>query len=207
MTEGPCADNGQSCQALALPDAQLQYWPEWLNAKDAALYFQQLLEELEWQQPELRLYGRSVPIPRRQVWMGDAHCSYRYSGVLFEPVPWHPLVKQLTEKLNRQTGHEFNAVLLNWYANGEDHMGWHSDDEPELGQSPQIASVSLGEARWFELRHQRLGMQLKLMLQHGSLLLMAGDCQHFWQHRVGKMAKAQQGRINLTFRKMIKVAK
>lgn len=207
MTEGPGGDNGQSCQELALPGARLQYWPEWLQAKDAERCFELLQSDLDWQQPELRLYGRSVPIPRRQVWMGDAHCSYRYSGLLFEPVPWHPLVLQLTNQLNQQTGLGFNAVLLNWYANGQEHMGWHSDDEPELGRAPQIASLSLGEERWFELSHKTQGMQFKLMLQHGSLLLMGGDCQRFWRHRVAKMAKAQQGRINLTFRKMIKTAK
>ncbi|WP_337879121.1 alpha-ketoglutarate-dependent dioxygenase AlkB [Rheinheimera sp.] len=207
MTEGPGGDNGQSYQQLCLPGATLHYWPDWLSANEAQRYFDQLQYQLNWQQPQLRLYGRAVPIPRRQVWMGDPHCSYRYSGVLFEPEPWHPLVLELTNRLNQHLGLGFNAVLLNWYSSGEQHMGWHADDEPELGDAPQIASLSLGEARWFELRHQSQLMQFKLMLQHGSLLLMGGECQRYWQHRVAKMAKAQQGRINLTFRKMIKTAK
>lgn len=136
--------------------------------------------------------------------MGDPHCSYKYSGVLFEPEPWHPLVKQLTDRVNQlcQTG--FNSVLLNWYADGQQHMGWHSDDEPELGDNPQIASLSLGQQRFFDLKHKSLGTQIKLELGHGALLLMAGQCQAFWQHRVPKMASATEGRINLTFREIKK---
>jgi alkylated DNA repair dioxygenase AlkB len=134
--------------------------------------------------------------------MGDPHCSYKYSGVVFEPEPWHPLVRQITERVNEVCQSRFNCVLLNWYADGQQHMGWHSDDEPELGNSPQIASLSLGQQRFFDLKHKNLGTQLKLALGHGSLLLMAGQCQQYWQHRVPKMAAATAGRINLTFREI-----
>lgn len=134
--------------------------------------------------------------------MGEPYCSYKYSGVVFEPEPWHSLVKQLTEQVNQLCQSQFNSVLLNWYANGQQHMGWHSDDEPELGQYPQIASLSLGQPRLFDLKHKSLGAQLKLELAQGSLLLMAGHCQQHWQHRVAKMASVTEGRINLTFREI-----
>jgi len=159
-----------------------------------------LQQELSWQQPELRLFGKKFNIPRQQVWMGEPHCSYRYSGVTFEPEPWHPLVQKLTGWVNLQLNRQFNCVLLNLYQNGGDHMGWHSDDEPELGPSPDIASLSLGQARRFDLKHKSMQHQLNLTLQNGDLLLMQGPCQQYWEHRVPKQAQASSMRLNLTFR-------
>jgi len=189
-------------QHFVLPDAELLFWPKWLSPEQAERCYQQLAQQLNWQQPAIKIFGKAVLIPRQQVWMGDPHCSYKYSGVLFEPEPWHPLVRQLTDWVNQLCQTHFNSVLLNWYADGQQHMGWHSDDEPELGNNPQIASLSLGQQRFFDLKHKNLGTQLKLELGHGSLLLMAGQCQQYWQHRVPKMAAAAEGRVNLTFREI-----
>jgi alkylated DNA repair dioxygenase AlkB len=189
-------------QHFVLPQAELLFWPKWLSPEQAERCYQQLAQQLNWQQPAIKIFGKAVPIPRQQVWMGDAHCSYKYSGVLFEPEPWHPLVRQLTDWVNQLCQTHFNSVLLNWYSDGQQHMGWHSDDEPELGENPKIASLSLGQQRFFDLKHKGLGTQLKLELGHGSLLLMAGKCQQYWQHRVPKMASATEGRINLTFREI-----
>lgn len=201
MTCTTASDNFNSnCQAFYLPDAELQLWPDFLAAAQANLLFEQLAAELPWQQPAIRLYGRHITIPRRQVWMGDAHCHYRYSGTTFEPQPWHPAVWQLAQQLSAQLAMPFNCVLLNLYASGEDHMGWHADDEPELGPQPMIASISLGQHRRFDLKHRQLDCQLQLILTHGSLLLMAGRCQQAWLHRLPKQAKASAGRLNLTFR-------
>ncbi|MCA1930582.1 alpha-ketoglutarate-dependent dioxygenase AlkB [Rheinheimera sp.] len=202
MTRAHQSDNHGSLQHFVLPDAELKFWPDWLSSEQADRCYQYLAGQLDWQQPEIKIFGKAVRIPRRQVWMGDPHCSYKYSGVLFEPVLWHPVVKQLTEQVNLLCQCRFNSVLLNWYSDGQQHMGWHSDDEPELGDNPQIASLSLGQKRFFDLKHKSLNTQLKLELGHGSLLLMAGPCQRFWQHRVAKMAAANQGRINLTFREI-----
>lgn len=202
MTRAHQSDNHGSLQHFVLPQAELLFWPKWLSPEQAERCYQQLAQQLNWQQPAIKIFGKAVLIPRQQVWMGDPHCSYKYSGVLFEPEPWHPLVKQLTGKVNELCQTRFNSVLLNWYADGQQHMGWHSDDEPELGENPHIASLSLGQQRFFDLKHKNLGTQLKLGLGHGSLLLMAGQCQQYWQHRVPKMAAATQGRINLTFREI-----
>lgn len=202
MTRAHQSDNHGSLQHFVLPQAELLFWPRWLSPEQAERCYQQLAQQLNWQQPAIKIFGKAVLIPRQQVWMGDPHCSYKYSGVLFEPEPWHPLVWQLTEWVNQLCKTRFNSVLLNWYADGQQHMGWHSDDEPELGQDPQIASLSLGQQRFFDLKHKTCGTQLKLELGHGSLLLMAGQCQQYWQHRVPKMASATKGRINLTFREI-----
>ena len=132
--------------------------------------------------------------------MGDSHCSYRYSGVTFQPEPWHAEIWQLTQQINQALQQRFNCVLLNWYRDGSQAMGWHSDDEPELGDAPQIASLSLGQHRRFDLRHRQTQTQLQLELANGSLLLMAGECQQYWQHRLPKQAAASAQRFNLTFR-------
>jgi alkylated DNA repair dioxygenase AlkB len=202
LTRAHQSDNHGSLQHFVLPQAELLFWPRWLSPEQAERCYQQLAQQLNWQQPAIKIFGKAVLIPRQQVWMGDPHCSYKYSGVLFEPEPWHPLVWQLTDRVNQLCQTRFNSVLLNWYADGQQHMGWHSDDEAELGQDPQIASLSLGQPRFFDLKHKTCGTQLKLELGHGSLLLMAGQCQQHWQHRVPKMAAATEGRINLTFREI-----
>lgn len=202
MTRAHQSDNHGSSQHFVLPDAELLFWPCWLSSEQADRCYQQLAQQLNWQQPAIKIFGKAVLIPRQQVWMGDPHCSYKYSGVLFTPEPWHPLVKQLTDQVNQLCRSNFNSVLLNLYADGQQHMGWHSDDEPELGNNPLIASLSLGQQRFFDLKHKTCGTQLKLGLGHGSLLLMAGSCQANWQHRVPKMAAATKGRINLTFREI-----
>ncbi|OBP13959.1 DNA methylase [Rheinheimera sp. SA_1] len=188
------------CQRFVLPDAELWLWPRWLDTKRSAAVMQTLQQQLQWQQPELRLFGNMVSIPRQQVWMGDTHCSYRYSGVTFMPQPWHPLVQKLTAWVNQQLNRQFNCVLLNLYQDGSDHMGWHSDDEPELGFCPDVASLSLGQARRFDLKHKHQQYQLSLPLQDGDLLLMQGPCQQHWLHRVPKQAQASSARLNLTFR-------
>lgn len=201
MTRATPSDNrNQSCQHFSLPDAELFYWPDYLTATAADQLQQQLNRELPWQAASIRLYGREVMIPRRQVWMGEPHCRYRYSGTDFLPEPWHPAVKALALQLSQALQQPFNCVLLNQYAGGQDHMGWHADDEPELGMTPQIASLSLGQCRRFDLQHRQLDCQLQLQLLHGSLLLMAGNCQRFWVHRIPKQARATGERINLTFR-------
>lgn len=190
----------RQAQQFLLPEAELWLWKQWLPAQKSQHYLSRLQQELDWQQPQLWLFGKAVLIPRLQVWMGEPHCCYRYSGVTFQPQPWHPLVWQLTQWVNRQLNRQFNAVLLNLYRQGEEHMGWHSDDEPELGDAPDIASLSLGQGRRFDLKHKTEGHQLSLLLEDGDLLLMAAPCQQFWQHRVPKQKQADSVRLNLTFR-------
>ena len=161
--------------------------------------------ELDWQQPRLRLYGREHPIPRQQVWMGDSDAHYHYSGRAFSPEPWHPAVASIRDAVITRLAAagitaDFNSVLLNRYADGEQRMGWHSDDEAELGPDPLIAAVSLGAERPLRFRWKdRSQAAFNVTLPHDSLLLMGPGVQRHLQHAL--LPRRRQGlRISLTFR-------
>jgi alkylated DNA repair dioxygenase AlkB len=186
---------------LQLPDAQLDFQPGWLDAPTADSWLSQLLRETPWQQPQLRLYGRLHPVPRLVAWYGDEEASYRYSGLSHRPLPWTPLLAHIRQRLEAAVGQSLNGALLNHYRDGHDSMGWHSDDEAELGANPLIASLNLGGTRRFDLRRKG-GSRIEhsLELAHGSLLVMAGSTQHYWQHQVAKTRRPCAPRLNLTFR-------
>ncbi|MFC0665731.1 alpha-ketoglutarate-dependent dioxygenase AlkB family protein [Azotobacter chroococcum] len=186
---------------LDLPDAELHYLPDWLDGASADRWLAFLLAETPWEQPQVRLYGRLYPVPRQVAWYGDA--AYRYSGLTHRPLPWTPLLAEIRAAVEALVGQPLNGVLLNHYRDGRDSMGWHSDDEAELGRDPLIVSLSLGGARRFDLR--RIGQSRiahSLLLEHGSLLVMAGATQHHWQHRVAKTRRFCAPRLNLTFRQV-----
>ncbi|MEH8020128.1 alpha-ketoglutarate-dependent dioxygenase AlkB family protein [Rheinheimera metallidurans] len=201
LTRQSHSDNLQlTLQQFNLPDANISLWPNWLTEPFSYNLQQQLVSQLSWAQDSIIMFGKPVKIPRQQVWMGDSHCRYRYSGTTFIPQPWHPAVRQLADNLSQFLQQPFNCVLLNLYADGQHHMGWHADNEPELGHDPVIASVSLGAARRFELKHRTQPWQLTLDLPSGSLLLMTGQCQRHWLHRLPKQSRINHCRLNLTFR-------
>ncbi|WP_141455598.1 alpha-ketoglutarate-dependent dioxygenase AlkB [Pseudoxanthomonas sp. z9] len=186
---------------IDLPGAHLRLWPQWLAPEEADVLMARLIAEVPWEVHRIRLFGREVDSPRLSCWMGDPEARYRYSGALFEPHPWHPDVERLASRLRDDLGTPFNSVLLNRYRGGRDAMGWHSDDEPELGEAPAIASISLGATRRFALKHrERAETRLALDLPHGSLLLMAGDTQRHYRHALPRTARPVGERINLTFR-------
>lgn len=186
-----------------LPDAQIDYQPAYLIDTAAGALFAQLLDEIEWRQEQITLFGKTHKVPRLSCWMADAGLDYSYSNMTMHPVAWIGCVQQLRRQLQRDTGHFFNSVLLNYYRDGRDANSWHSDDEPELGAQPVIASVSLGAARDFQLRHKLdRRKRCSINLTHGSLLIMQGNTQQYWQHQIPRRAKAS-GRINLTFRKIL----
>lgn len=186
---------------LQLPDAQLDYRPHWLDAACADQWLAQLLAETPWEQPQVFLHGRHYPVPRLVAWYGDVEASYRYSGLLHQPLPWTPLLAKIRAQVEAVARQPLNGVLLNYYRDGQDSMGWHSDDEPELGRNPLVASLNLGATRRFDLRRKgHRGIEHSLQLGHGALLVMAGATQHYWQHQVAKTAKPVAPRINLTFR-------
>ena len=192
-------------QALPLPDAALDWWPHWLAAAEADALFAALHAGIAWENHALTLYGRSVAAPRLSAWIGDPQAVYTYSRRRFEPRPWTPLLAELRDRVARACAARFNSVLVNLYRDGADAMGWHSDDEPELGPAPLIASLSLGAERVFALRARRpCGMPaaapLRLVLPHGSLLRMAGDTQRRYLHALPRTRRPVGARINLTFR-------
>lgn len=188
-------------ELLALPGADVRLIPDWIDANRADALLRMLLEDLSWEVHRIRLFGREVDSPRLSCWIGDADAVYLYSGTRFEPHPWPAALAELRERLQRDTGARFNSVLANRYRDGRDAMGWHSDDEPELGRQPLIASVSLGAERRFLLKHRREpAHRAGLPLPHGSLLLMAGDTQHNYRHALPRTTKPVGERVNLTFR-------
>ena len=160
--------------------------------------FARLRAETPWRQDSIVLFGKRHLQPRLTAWYGDA--SYTYSGLRLDPLPWTPLLAELRTAVEQACGRRFNSVLLNYYRNERDSMGMHSDDEPELGPEPAIASLSFGATRDFLLRHKRNKRTLKLELHDGSLLLMSGALQSHWVHGINKATRALGERINLTFR-------
>lgn len=184
-----------------LPDADVEYLPGFLDATAAAAAFASVRDEVPWEQHHVRLFGREVPAPRLSCWIGDAGTAYTYSRVRFEPRPWPPSVVALRDAIHRGTGFAANSVLANLYRDGRDAMGWHADAEPELGPDPVIASLSLGAARRFVLRHRARGLRHELVLEPGSLLLMRGRTQACWQHALPRTRAAGE-RVNLTFRRI-----
>jgi len=194
-------------QALPLPGAEVALWPAWLAADEADALFAALRTGIAWETHRVRLFGREVASPRLSAWIGDPGAVYTYSRSRFEPRPWPPALAALRQRVEQACGTRFNSVLANLYRDGNDAMGWHSDDEPELGERPVIASLSLGAARRFCLRRRRArgespqpGDGLELCLPHGSLLRMAGDTQRLCRHALPRMRKLAEARINLTFR-------
>jgi alkylated DNA repair dioxygenase AlkB len=160
-----------------------------------------LIAETPWRAETVVVYGKRYLQPRLTAWYGEA--SYTYSGLTLQPLPLTPLLAALRAAVEQATGHRYNSVLLNYYRDGQDSMGMHSDDEPELGPAPVIASLSFGAARGFVLRHKQSRRSLKIDLGDGSLLLMAGSLQKHWLHGVNKTSKATNPRVNLTFRYIV----
>jgi alkylated DNA repair dioxygenase AlkB len=193
-----------SATRIALPDGEIQFIPRFLPKTRADAYFQWLLDAADWEQHEIRIGGRIVASPRLSAWYGDPGATYRYSGLFLEPRPWLPVIEELKVQVEKASGWLFNSVLLNLYRDGSDSMGWHSDDEPELGQRPVIASISLGATRRFRLRHKKQAdlEPVVVGLEHGSLLIMKGETQRFWKHQLPKTKRVSRPRINLTFRRI-----
>ncbi|MDU9415686.1 alpha-ketoglutarate-dependent dioxygenase AlkB [Pseudomonas sp. zfem005] len=186
---------------LDLPDAQLRFEPHWLSVEEADDWFARLVAETPWEQPSVHLHGRDYPVPRLLAWYGDAEASYRYSGLVHRPLPWTPLLAEIRARVQEAVGQPLNGALLNYYRDGQDSMGWHSDDEAELGRDPLIASLNLGGTRRFDLRRKGSGrIGHSLQLGHGVLLVMSGPTQHHWQHQVAKTRTPCDPRLNLTFR-------
>ena len=183
-------------------DGQLRFWPRFFEASRADTLMQALEQQLPWQQHYVKIFGRKIASPRLSSWHGDPHCRYRYSGQLYEPAAWNAELAAVRDALHAKLAPsaQFNCVLGNWYRSGDEHMGWHSDDEPELGIAPQIASVSFGAERRFCLRKNDRSERGELVLRHGSLLLMGPAMQTQWQHALPRVRGLQHARLNLTFR-------
>lgn len=187
--------------SLPLPDAEILFYPSFLEPQEGDRLATELSQTIAWRQEQITIYGRSLPQPRLTAWYGDPGKSYTYSRITLHPLTWTPRLLNLKAQVEAVAGVAFNSVLLNLYRDGHDSMGWHSDDEPELGPNPVIGSLSLGGTRRFRLRHRvERNLKHQLELPSGSLLLMQGATQHYWQHQVPKTKRPVLPRINLTFR-------
>lgn len=183
---------------IPIDDGELYFMQQLPLPVDNAEVMQRLLAETAWKAETIFLFGREVAQPRLSAWYGEAR--YTYSGRTFEPLPFTPLQLKIKRAVEAASGCRFNSLLLNYYRNEQDSMGFHSDDEPELGPQPAIASVSFGDTRTFILKHKKQAKTVKLDLTDGSFLLMAGKLQHCWRHGINKERKPHGARINLTFR-------
>jgi alkylated DNA repair dioxygenase AlkB len=195
-------------EPLAVPDADLRFMHGFYPPDECAALLAALLEQTPWRQERIEVWGKVHDQPRLTSWHGDPGTDYTYSGVTLATCPWTPLLSRLRRDIEEATGHRYNSVLLNLYRNQHDGVGWHSDDERELGRLPVIASLSLGETRSFRLRHrERRHAPVSIALTDGSLLLMAGATQRNWQHAIPKERRDKGPRINLTFRHIAQSAR
>ena len=203
---------------ITLPDAELLFIENFYTPSVSDAFLAQLSAELAWEQGEITIFGKKIAEPRLSAWYGDAGKNYTYSGKMQTPLMWHAALilikndveKTIAEQLNKASNSALNSalnvnsVLCNYYRNGADSMGFHSDNEKELGVNPTIASVNFGESRRFIFRRRDdKTVKHELVLTHGSLLVMSGAMQHHWVHAVPKEPKRTKPRINLTFRHII----
>jgi alkylated DNA repair dioxygenase AlkB len=186
---------------IPIADGELSFMTQLPLALSNAAVLARLIAETDWRSDSITLWGKQFLQPRLSAWYGEA--AYRYSGLRLAPQPFTALQLAIRAAVEAATGHTFNSVLLNYYRDGRDSMGMHSDDEAELGPTPAIASVSFGAERVFILRHKTSGERLRLNLNDGSLLLMAGSLQKHWSHGINKTAKPVGARVNLTFRTIL----
>ena len=188
---------------LPLQDGVVRFAQALFSPAEDAHWFAAMRDGTSWRQERIRIFGRPRLSPRLTAWHGDAEAQYSYSGLTLQPEPWTEALLAIKERVEAVSGVCFNSVLMNYYRNGRDSMGWHSDDEPELGEAPLIGSVSFGASRRFRLQHKTVaGLCKTIELPGGSYLEMGGALQRHWRHCVPKVAaKAGAGpRINLTFR-------
>ncbi len=186
-----------------LPDSKLIYYERFLDAHRANSLFEKLFNEIKWQQDKITLFGKTHLQPRLTALFSVKEKTYTYSGITMHPQVFPDYLHSLLIELNKEFDTNFNTCLANLYRDGADSNGWHADNEKELGKNPIIASISLGELRKFKIKHNTLkNEKLDFWLVPGSLLLMAGETQHYWKHQIPKTKKSVKPRINLTFREI-----
>lgn len=189
--------------ATLIQDGEYIFIPNFFSVLESDYYFKKLKENTHWRQESMHMYGKQVLFPRLTAWYGDNDKQYSFSGITLKPEEWNKELLDIKSKIEPVANTNFNSVLLNLYRNGNDSISWHTDAEEELGSNPIICSVNFGATRKFQLRHIETKEKIDINLTHGSLLIMLGELQHFWQHQVPKTNQKVTERINLTFR-MIK---
>ena len=176
------------------------FYPNFFSKAESDSFLKNLRNNIVWKQESMNMYGKKIDFPRLTAWYGNNDKPYSFSGITLQPLPWSSEILSIKSKIEPVAKTAFNSVLLNLYRDGNDSISWHTDAEKELGTNPVIASVNFGATRNFQLRHIKTKEKLEIELTHGSLLIMQGELQHFWQHQVPKTSKVVGERINLTFR-------
>ncbi|WP_339887801.1 alpha-ketoglutarate-dependent dioxygenase AlkB [uncultured Flavobacterium sp.] len=189
---------------LNLPDAVFEYYPNFLNKEKADELFKLLYNEIPWKQDTITVYGKNHLQPRLTALYGNEGKPYKYSNIIMNPYPWNATLIYLKELVEEKANHNFTTVLANLYRNEKDSNGWHADNEKELGRNPIIASISLGEERNFQLKHNTIKeAKQNLILKHGSLILMKEGSQIHYKHQIPKSTSSKKPRVNLTFRTIL----
>jgi alkylated DNA repair dioxygenase AlkB len=190
---------------IRMLDAEVYYLRQLDLCQSPDDILHRIINQVPWRLEEIIVWGKKIPQPRLTSWFGDPGCYYTYSGIHLDPLPWTELLYDIKVKIESAVRSKFNSVLLNYYRDHRDSIGFHSDDEPELGPRPVIASLSLGAERVFVMKHKtRKELKpVRLRLACGSLLLMKGDTQRHWRHGVPKQAQPCGPRVNLTFRRIL----
>ena len=184
-------------------DGEVFLYENFLTEKSAFEWYKLLDKNIAWKQEGMKMYGKYLDFPRLTAWYGDDGKLYKYSGLVNHPLPFTKELLEIKQAVEHKTGELFNAALLNLYRSGNDSMGWHSDDEKELGINPILASLSFGANRKFQFKHKISKEKRNIFLPNNSLLMMQGTTQHFWQHQIPKTAQQLKPRINITFRKIV----
>lgn len=189
---------------LNLPDAEFIYYPNFFSKEKADLFFEILLKETPWQHDEITIFGKKILQPRLTALYGNDGKSYGYSNIVMQPHPLNSTLTFIKDEIEQTIEEHFTTILLNLYRNEKDSNGWHADNEKELGRDPIIASLSLGEERVFQIKHNsNKEAKQSITLQHGSLLVMKNGAQIHYKHQIPKASKTKKPRINLTFRKIL----
>jgi alkylated DNA repair dioxygenase AlkB len=185
-----------------MPDGDVLFFERFFDPAESDLLYQTLYSATPWQQDKIKLYGKTIDLPRLTAWYGNTGKTYTYSGIPMRPHAWTPELLRIKKRIEEKAEVEFSSVLLNLYRTGQDSVNWHSDNEKELGRNPVIGSVSFGATRTFQMRHltRKELRKVDVPLGHGSFLLMRGTTQHYWEHRITKTSREVKHRINLTFR-------
>jgi alkylated DNA repair dioxygenase AlkB len=181
--------------------SSVQLYSDWL--KNADSYFERCLSEVDWQTRVISLFGKQHPIPREEAWVGDKGVGYRYSGQDYIANGWPASLDVIASNIQKEFAWAVNSALLNYYSDGQSSMGWHSDNEKELGECPMVVILSMGASRTIQFRQIKdHKLKTSVELEHGSLLVIRGETQHQWQHAIPKRA-GKAARVSCTFRKVI----
>ncbi|HWV72710.1 MAG TPA: alpha-ketoglutarate-dependent dioxygenase AlkB [Pseudosphingobacterium sp.] len=182
-------------------DGETFFYPNFFSKEDSDVLMLSLIENIRWKQEPVTIMGKKIMQPRLTAWYGDKGKAYTYTGITMRPFNWTDDLLFIKEKIEKFSGYTFNSALLNFYRNGSDSVGWHRDNEKSLGTNPVIGSVSFGADRYFHFKHFKdQKLKRKILLTHGSFLLMTGSTQHWWLHSIQKEPTVASSRINITFR-------